>query len=527
MPKDLEPEYLSPVSIEWALTNIDKFGDTDLLPVPFEFKAIMHDRVAIVAALSSYDIAKGSVNNNRKLLAPKPGTGFRMVTQLDPNDTIVFLSLIHEESSKLEDSRISEDHRVACSYRINILPDGQLFKAESGWKNFHAHSEELANSGTYNFILTADIADFYNQIYTHRIENGLEVALVSQNKSRIVEKILLEWSAQQSRGIPVGPYPSIILAEICLNDVDSYLIRKGYIFTRYVDDFRIFAKSKEEALRALHDLTAYLYTAHRLTLQGHKTKILSLSDFMEKELVDPEKEELRENIDRINEVLQEYRSGASLPPDLDEMPDEDSINEQDRRKIAIDTIAMLFDNLLLEEHLQLGLARYLLRRATVLRTKIIFDKVLNNFTRLQPVIRDVCQYLIKTGSAQDADRLTTVIKEFLSTSELKFLDYSLEWLCHLAILRAKPSLKFLFDICDQRKGDVADRNLALLAAELNYLDWVRERKESLRSYPSWIRRAIIKAGAILPPDEKRHWGNAICATSDPIDRAVARAYLLN
>lgn len=519
MARDLDTENLPKESIEWALNHIDRFGDTDLLPTPFEYKAIIHDRNAVVTELAAIDITNGCINTNRRFLSPKPGLGFRVVTQLDPLDTIIFLAIIHSEALKLEAGRIPVDKRVACSYRVEISPDGQLFNADSGWKNFHNRSEELSQN--FDYVLTADIADFYSQIYTHRIENGLEQALVTPNKARAVEKILLEWSAQQSRGIPVGPYASILLAEVCLNDVDSFLLRKNYIFTRYVDDFRIFTKTEEEARKALHDLTEYLHTAHRLTLQNHKTKILTTELFIERELVDPEKEELRENIERINEALKEYNTGASHPPELSE-----TIPDGERRQIAIDTVGQLFSDCVEEDQIQLGLARYLLRRSAALRTKIIFDDVISNFTKLQPVIRDVSLYIIKTASNQDSERIHNVIKDFLESSELKFLDYSLEWICHLAISKSRVSLELLFHTCERRKGPISERCLALLAEELGYIDWVRERKEALKGNPSWVRRAIIKAGAILPPDERRHWGNAIASSGDCIDRAVARKYLL-
>ena len=73
---------------------------------------------------------------------------------------------------------------------------------------------------------------------------------------------------------------SIIFSEACLNDVDFFLVNNEYTHTRDVDDFRIFCKTKENANKALHDLTNYLHTTHRFALQTHKTKIWDVDELL-------------------------------------------------------------------------------------------------------------------------------------------------------------------------------------------------------------------------------------------------------
>jgi hypothetical protein len=174
--------------------------------------------------------------------------------------------------------------RTACSYRVQLDPNGSFFPPKSGWPDFHQRSEELANSGEYSHVLVADIADFYNQVYVHRVENALEVANVVRERARDIERFLLLLNAKQSRGLPVGPIPSILLAEAALNDVDSFLLREGAPHIRYVDDFRIFCRSRKEGLAIQHGLTDYLYTAHRLSLESYKTRVIHVSRFAAEEL---------------------------------------------------------------------------------------------------------------------------------------------------------------------------------------------------------------------------------------------------
>jgi len=124
--------------------------------------------------------------------------------------------------------------------------NGSFFPPKSGWPDFHQKSEELANSGEYSHVLVADIVDFYNQVYVHRVENALEAATVAGERAKNIERFLLLLNAKQSRGLPVGPIFSILLAEAALNDVDTFLLREGAPHIRYVDDFRVFCRSRKE-----------------------------------------------------------------------------------------------------------------------------------------------------------------------------------------------------------------------------------------------------------------------------------------
>ena len=53
---------------------------------------------------------------------------------------------------------------------------------------------------------------------------------------------------------------------------------------------------------ALHDLSEYLYTAHRLSLQSGKTRILTRESFELEELTDPETQEREAKEARIQEI---------------------------------------------------------------------------------------------------------------------------------------------------------------------------------------------------------------------------------
>jgi len=275
------PDYLSPSSLDWALAHIRKFGDTDIFPVPFEIKPIADRWQEIRKHLEQVNLSTYSVQAAQRILMPKSRVGFRVATQLDPIDSIVYAAIIYEAAPAIEKYRVPKRLKTVFSYRIKPQSDGSLFAIdEYGWQGYHERSSKLAHSGKTNFVLTADIADFYNHIYHHRVNNFLQSAGVPIERTKNIESFLSQLSAKHSRGVPVGPFPSIALAEATLDDVDKFLLSRGITYVRYVDDFRIFTKHKSDAILASHDLTEYLYTAHRLALASAKTGLYAVKTFI-------------------------------------------------------------------------------------------------------------------------------------------------------------------------------------------------------------------------------------------------------
>jgi hypothetical protein len=523
-------DQLRPDSLKWALTHILRFGDTDLFPVPFEYKAIEHSWDGLQGELVSLDLSTYEPRSLRRFLVPKPGGGFRVAIQLDPIDTLLYTAMIYEAAALIEQQRVSPERRIACAYRVEIDANGQFFRAQNGWPDYHEQSTLLAQSGKYNYVLTADIADFYNQISHHRVRNALELAGASPERARNVEQFLMNLAALQSRGIPVGPSASILLSEACLSDVDSFLLRKGYVHTRYSDDFRIFCTNRCEAHRALHDLSDYLYTAHRLTLQSSKTRPVPIAEFVETELLDPERLEEQGKTEKLNQlmnVLEEYieaayssfGDGVSIEEIIDGLPEE-------QLRIARDNIVELFDACLQKTPLHLGLSRYLLRRASALQTGVLQERVLENLDTLAPVMRDTAKYLTKSMRASTAVTIGNGLIKFVTTSDLAFIPYLRLWIA--SIFLEKLTAEFgnviypLFEDIDDRLGV---RPMALLACELKLLDWVRERKETWNNHSPWDRRSIVWAASVLPQDERGFWLKRVQGSGDILDRAVAKAIL--
>ena len=92
---------LSRASLDWALNHVLRHGDTDIFPPLFEFKAINSQWDDVANYLVTQDAMAWPVRTFRRCLAPKHRYGFRVSTQLDPLDMLVFTALVYEAGERL------------------------------------------------------------------------------------------------------------------------------------------------------------------------------------------------------------------------------------------------------------------------------------------------------------------------------------------------------------------------------------------------------------------------------------------
>jgi hypothetical protein len=94
---------LNPDSLDWALNHVETHGDTDILPLPFEYDAIRHSWLSgLRQFLAETDVTQWETRPFRRCLSPKHKFGFRVSTQLDPLDTLLFRALVYEiEAARL------------------------------------------------------------------------------------------------------------------------------------------------------------------------------------------------------------------------------------------------------------------------------------------------------------------------------------------------------------------------------------------------------------------------------------------
>ena len=509
-------------SLDWALAHVETCGDTDVFPTPFEYKAIRHDWDTLKPILAEQDVLNWTVRPSRTLLAPKARYGFRVMTQLDPLDFLLFAATIREICSAMENGRIPRENNVVFSYRVSPDKDGRLFDREIGYRNFlEASRRVLVEDSSVSHVVVTDISDFYSRIYLHRLENALGVSGSQTNHVKAIMHLLTSWNNRETYGIPVGNAPSRLLAELTINNVDQTLLANGVQFIRFNDDYRIFVHNYPEGYRTLALLAECLHRQHGLTLQQHKTQILPRNEFDQRFLSTP----LDREIDSLHNNFDELASSLGLNDPYDPIDYEGLSDELKELIDSWNLQGMLMEQVHSDEELDAPLVRFLLRRLGQLRDSSQVDELLENIDRLYTAFPSIIRY-IGDFTSHNSDFRFPVGRRLLSIYEdsiVSELDYHKLWCLHpFAESQAWDQQEHLVRLYNEARDDTSKRELILAMGRAGLQHWFQMHWRNLMDFPHWSRRAFLAGASCMPPDARRHWYDSVLPQLDWIERAIVR-----
>ena len=183
-----------------------------------------------------------------------------------------------------------QKHIISRIHLRKIAGTKALFKMNYGnWKYDGTPEPDLLIGSRY--IVRADISTCFPSIYTHSIPWALMgKAFAKEHAGR---KWASEWYNQidhytqnckngETHGVLIGPHVSNLIGEIILSSVDNELYA-DWNYTRNIDDYTCFVKTREEAQLFLVALSSAL-RKYDLTLNHKKTEIAELPTAM---TVDP------------------------------------------------------------------------------------------------------------------------------------------------------------------------------------------------------------------------------------------------
>ena len=511
--------------LEWALKHLQKYSHSDFYPRMFELQAIFHNWPKVKEYILAIDLSKYVPKPAILSLAYKYNRTYRIVHQLEPIDTFIYTALIREICEIIEDYRIPESENTVCSYRIEPNLEGAFFSAETGWNTYLSKSEELSAKYESGYVLVCDIIDFYNQIYIHRVNNLISEAGrgAFDIQAEVIHEFLLNLNNRASRGIPVGPKASIIIAELIMASIDNFIQSYTKDFVRYVDDIRMFFKTREEAVFALHDLTSFLHSYHRLVLSGEKTRIRTVKRFREDSLRDEEKEENATILEKANKLAQGKIEELleNLPPYSEDIDYEEEyekafqeIMTDEKFQLLSSTYADLFSKSI-EAGLDFPLLKHILRKAARYRIRSIVSLVLDNFERLLPLIREMILYLSRVINDEVVTRHKTQFEAIVSAyyTNLPFINL---WIARLLSNKCFNTINLPTNY--NNFHDI--RSKSIIALRRQDTTWVRSFRDKVSVLGPWDKRAVIYSSSLLPLDEMKSWIGSIAASGDIVDESI-------
>ena len=488
---------LSEQSIKRAIEHIKKSKDTDLFPMLKEFDIFFDNENDFVNELKAIDIGNYNWQTYRRFIIPKDEVSYRIAVQLDPIDTILYEAIIFEFGSFIENKRIPVSDDRLFSYRFAPTDDGQLYDKKDSWKKYWNALQDTQQF--HSHVVYIDIADFYNRIYHHTLENLYAKYNLPNQIQKALKSLMQKTTQTISQGIPVGPHASHLLAEMCLIEIDEFLIQNGYEFCRYSDDIYIFADDEIHAQIIIYQMAKLLDTC-KLTMQRNKTKIYNASDFYalsEKMLQDDPINELEQNM---NDILYEYSDEPYGPIEYIELSDVEQEVFSEENLIAI-------LNSYMEDSIDYSRIRWFYRRLSKVGVSSILNYSLENINILLPAINDMAMYFISVSdySSVILDHQGKLLLELLDNEIIQANEFFQLTISGLFAKTEKfNNIKTLLKKYTT-VNDYVKREIIFAAYSSQETAWVKTIKQDCNSMSEWCKRALIIASSLLQKDERKFY----------------------
>lgn len=147
----------------------------------------------------------------------------------------------------------------------------------------------LDKSFKAKYFVHADITNCYPSIYSHSIPWALVGKIESKTNAQDqdlwynkLDKAIRNVQRNETVGIPIGPDTSSIISEIILSQIDKKLSK--YKYFRFIDDYKCFCSSKNEADNFINSLSKEL-EFYNLRLNQKKTAISQLPKSLDDEWI--------------------------------------------------------------------------------------------------------------------------------------------------------------------------------------------------------------------------------------------------
>lgn len=179
---------------------------------------------------------------------PKGAYLTRAGALLSIEDRVAYQALCNELALDA-DSRLTD--RVFSS-RVIKNPKRHDFIASNArqWRKFlEATKETQAQRGPW--VVSTDLVSYFDSISHRLLFSALEGLRGHERTVRILRRLMDQWRGDSHHGLPTGPEASRFLGNFFLVGIDAFMIGRGFEYFRYMDDVRIVASSKEEALLGL------------------------------------------------------------------------------------------------------------------------------------------------------------------------------------------------------------------------------------------------------------------------------------
>ncbi len=502
-------------SLDWALQHCLKYS-YNFFPIHFEYKYIKSNWNEVKQFINTQDLFKWNTRPSRRFAVPKGELGFRIVTDIDPLDHIIYAALVYEMAPDIEKHRIKKNRNIVMSYRFKPTKKGRIFDHKYTHTHFRRVSEKLAQENYCNYYVTVtDISDFFLRIYHHRLENSLAEVSKKNEHIKIIGRMLSQWNETITTGIPIGPIVSRLLGEVCLIDIDKLLLLHKAKYCRYCDDFIIFTDTYDEGYNMLSLLAEFLNENHNLSLQQRKTEILEWGEYVENYIHPKKKVELNILDEKVEEIIK--KKGLCDLYDLHF----GNIDKKIYQEINKLNLGVTLKQEIQKDRPNHTLIRFILNRLNIINDDRQIKLLLTKATNLLPNLLDILQHIekveVKSFNKSDIGKLLLELMDSIIIQSNKHLQL---WIIYNFIkdpdLIDSHSLVQLYNESD----DDLKREIMTVMAKKNEVNWIRLQKRNWTKHSPWMKRAYLDGTHCLPDDERKHFYKSIKHRLDTLEKVI-------
>jgi hypothetical protein len=228
-----------------------------------------------------------------KYFEPKKSGTQRTKTVLYIQDAIVYQTIGNHIAEKLYSHLAESKHHVFGSVlNPDVVKGVMLFDEEDSdyyffeyyvnlYNRFIQGINDTLNEKAVKYRLETDITGFFDCIPHSTLLLILNDFKIDQSIINLLSTCLNIWSGTRDSptygvGIPQGPATSFLLANIILDGLDREVIKDGLYYFRFMDDIRIYGKTKKELVSILTLLDRHL-KSKSLSINIKKTSIQEVS----------------------------------------------------------------------------------------------------------------------------------------------------------------------------------------------------------------------------------------------------------
>lgn len=453
----------------------------------------------------------------RRVSVAKSSLHIRPASLPTIDDWVLYTAVVEAIAKQVEPSRLLPNRVFSFRYESD-MSDGPFKNKHVPYKKFRNRSVKLA--GCHSYVVEADISAYFENIdLGHLRRTLLSLGAEQELVDYLEQKLLMHWVHTSGRGIPQGPWASSYLGSIYLDKVDKAIVQHGFEFVRYVDDIRIFCKSKTEARMAIHKLTD-LVRELGLGIQTSKTYIRTSEEaLVQYEGFGAVLEDLKEDVR--NELIEAY----DLFGPYAEFDVEEGDQDPEPSEVTLQALRRLFDDLVgkkaatIDRH---GL-RFVVNRLTLFSDDYGLDFLLREIESLCDVTVELTSYFKKFSEREMVQR---AIAKFLLSEEC-ILDWQamhlVKCLEEVEELSCQEMIDYAFNIVRDR-----NRHFALRVVCTDFLGRHAERViiEELRrlfgeEFSPEVQVALVLACRRLHREEREKFLSGCRRINQDLDSAVS------